>query len=609
MRALSIILSLVCWLSVDAYAQTNLININPTDQEVEIINQTTYLIDPTGQISFNQIQTNPHFQKLPKPTISFGSNQSYLWLKFRVVNNAVVPRVFSLVSKGIDSLQSYQVIEPTNKLLRTNLTGTHIPFHSREFSSPYLTFTFQLLPQQINTIYVRVRTLNYPLSVSPFRLFSHNLAKAFIKRSDLLQNIYIGSMVFLLLFGSALLFFFQEKLYLYYLLCVCLSLTMMLVYNDYYYLIFDKIPDIIRTKNFYGIPTSFASMFYLFFAREFLVYGYDKSGYINRAISSVAIGTVILVTVFIAFGWNVYEYRYLFYFFIFLLCSLTLFLLYRSLRLQYKPAWLFLLATVPVLAMGFWETLSDVHHTPVQDIHTYYYACTMFEMYVLTLGLSLKFKIAQDEKKKLQAEVFEIESQVQENERQRIAKDLHDKLGGLLGALKINLSVLSKNKQLQIQEIEVLHKSFEMLDLTSEEVRNISHSLASSTLTKLGLVGMLFEMYKESTHPKVRIQNNGLQTRLHPIKEMALYAIIQECINNARKHAEATEISVVFKQNDDKLTVLIEDDGRGFELKNNASNGKGLENIGFRVKEHLNGELMIDTSIGQGTIIMIKTKV
>ncbi len=606
-KKLFLLLLIISYAAVNA--QNNLINIKPSEQEVEIVSQTNYLLDPTGKLSFSQVQSNQTFQRLPKNTISFGSNQSYLWLKFSVVNNDSSPRVFSLVSKGIDSLRCFQVSNSTTQILHSGLTGTHIPFNSREFASPYLTFTFQLLPQQSNTIYVRVRTLNYPLSVSPFKIFSQNAAKTFIKRHDLLQSIYIGSMVFLLLFGSALLFFFQEKLYLYYLLCVFFSLMMMLVYNDYYYLIFEKIPEIIRTKNFYGIPTSFASLFYLFFAREFLVYGYDKSGYINRAISLAAIGTVSLVALFIGFGWNIYEYRFLFYFFIFILCSLTLFLLYRSLRLKYKPAWLFLIATVPVLSMGFWETISDLHQMPVQEIHSYYYACTIFEMYMLTLGLSFKFKIAQDEKKKLQAEVFEIESQVQENERQRIAKDLHDKLGGLLGALKINLSVLSKNKQLQIQEIDALNKSLEMLDLTSEEVRNISHSLASSTLTKLGLVAMLVEMYRESDNPKVLIQNNGLHTRLNAIKEMALYAIIQECINNARKHAQASEISVSFKQNDEKLTVMIEDDGSGFDIKNTSNGGKGLENVGFRIKEHLNGELTIDTGIGQGTIIMIKLRI
>lgn len=598
----------LCFIMGAAQAQIIPVEINPTDHEVNILSKTSFLLDPSGKITFSQIQRTS-FQQLPQKSISFGSNQSYLWLKFSVVNNANQTRVFSLVSKGIDSLQSYQLAEPTAEILKTGLTGSHIPLHSREFSSPFLTFTFQLLPHQVSSIYVRVRTLNYPLSVYPFRLFSQNTAKDFIKRHDLLHSVYIGSMVFLLLFGSALLFFFRERLYLFYLLCVLSSLTMMLVYNDYYYLIFEQIPEIIRTKNFYGIPTSFASLFYLYFAREFLVYGYDKNATINRAISVATFGTVSVVVFFIVFGWNVYQFRFLFYFFIFVLCSLTIFILYRSLRLNYKPAWLFLIATLPVLSMGFWETISDLHHTPVQEIHSYYYACTMFEMYMLTLGLSLKFKIAQDEKKKLQAEVFEIELQIQENERQRIAKDLHDKLGGILGALKINLSVLTRNKSLHADDTEALNKSLTMLDFTSEEVRNISHSLASSTLIKLGLVAMLIEMYRYSDAPKVRIQNNGFLARLDLIKEMALYAIIQECINNARKHADATEISVVFKQIEDKLTVMIEDDGKGFVIKKSLNSGKGLENIVYRVKEHLDGKLTIDTAIGQGTIIMIKLKV
>ncbi|MFY7910863.1 MAG: sensor histidine kinase [Emticicia sp.] len=598
----------LCFIMGAAQAQNTPVEINPTDHEVNFLSKTSFLLDPSGKITFSQIKRTS-FQQLPQKTVNFGDNQSYLWLKFSVVNNANQTRVFSLVSKGIDSLQSYQLAEPTAKILKTGLTGSHIPLHSREFSSPFLTFTFQLLPHQASSIYVRVRTLNYPLSVYPFRLFSQNTAKNFIKRHDLLHSVYIGSMVFLLLFGSALLFFFKERIYLFYLLCVLSSLTMMLVYNDYYYLIFERIPEIIRTKNFYAIPTSFASLFYLYFAREFLVYGYDKNATINRAISVATFGTVSVVVLFIVFGWNVYQFRFLFYFFIFVLCSLTIFLLYRSLRLNYKPAWLFLIATLPVLSMGFWETISDLHHTPVQEIHSYYYACTMFEMYMLTLGLSLKFKIAQDEKKKLQAEVFEIELQIQENERQRIAKDLHDKLGGILGALKINLSVLTRNDSLQADDTEALNKSLTMLDFTSEEVRNISHSLASSTLIKLGLVAMLIEMYRYSDAPKVRIQNNGFLARLDLIKEMALYAIIQECINNARKHADASEISVSFKQIEDKLTVIIEDDGKGFEVKNSSNAGKGLDNIDYRVKEHLDGQINIDTAIGQGTIIMIKLKV
>ncbi|WP_310587384.1 histidine kinase [Emticicia sp. 21SJ11W-3] len=179
-----------------------------------------------------------------------------------------------------------------------------------------------------------------------------------------------------------------------------------------------------------------------------------------------------------------------------------------------------------------------------------------------------------------------METQVQETESKRIAQDLHDKLGGLLGALKINLTLLLGNKQLQSQDTESLGTILKMLDLTSEEVRNISHSLASSTLIKLGLVPMLLEMYRDSDNPKVIIQNNNFTTRLSSKKEMALYAIIQESINNALKNAEASEIAVIFKQSHEKLTVMIEDDGNGFEVQNSPLNGKGLENIIFRVKEH-----------------------
>lgn len=589
-------------------AQTKIIEINPNDKEIEIIGYTTYLLDSLGKISIKEALKSHSFQKNHKKNINFGSNQSYLWLKFKLLNQSYTVRQFSLVCKGVDSLHCYQIIDSTQQMVKNYLTGTHISLNEREFPSPYLTFSFELLPKQINTIYVRIKNVNYPLSVSPFKLFSQNEIKIYLKQNDLLQSIYIGSMLFLLMFGSALLLFFREWLYFYYLLCVLLSMTMMLVYNDYYYLVFDKVPEIIRNKNFYGIPTSLAPMFYLFFAKEFLIFGYDKNGYLKWLTRIVSILTVLTLTIFIIFKINIYQHRNIFYVLIFALCSLTLLLLYRSISRKYTPAWFFLAATVPVLLMGFWETLSDFHHTPVQDIHRYYYGCTLFEMYVLTLGLSLKFKIAQDEKKQLQAEVFAIETQVQETERQRIAQDLHDKLGGLLGALTINLSVLLKNKHLQKQETDSLKKSLEMLNLTSEEVRNISHSLASSTLTKLGLVAMLIEMYQNTDSPKVLVQNNGFLTRLDSTKEMALYAIIQECINNARKHANASEISVIFKQNSDKLTVIVEDDGTGFEINNSSIGGKGLENISFRIKEHLRGDLTIDTGIGQGTIVMIKMK-
>lgn len=591
------------------FAQNKVITINQKLNEIEVIDAIDYLLDSSGTLTLNKVITSNSFKPLNKSSIAFGSVQAYLWLKFKISYQGTENKNYSLVTKGIDSLLCYQLYDSTHQIIHTQLTGGHIPFSNREFQSPYLTFNFDVEPSKAYTILVRIRNVNYPLSASPFKILSHTKAKIFIKQKDLQHSIYIGIMIFLLLFGSALLFFFKEALYFYYLLCVFFSMLMMLAYNEYYYLIFDTVPEIIRNKNFFGIPTSIVPVFYLLFAKEFLVYGYDRNRYLRVLIYGFSSATFLVISIFLFFNINFYENRFIIYFFIFGVSSLTLILLFRSLIRKYQPAWFFLIATVPVNLVAILETISEFHHIPVQNMHAIYYTSTVVEMFILTLGLAYKFKVSQDEKKKVQAEVYATEIQVQENERQRIAQDLHDKIGGLLGALKIKLSVLSSKGKFEEHDIQAIEKSLEMLDLTSEEVRNISHSLASSTLTKLGLVAMLKEMYAESENPRVLIQNNGFTQRLSTSKEMALYAIIQECINNARKHAGASEISVGFKQVDDKLTVMIEDDGNGFDLKKNVVEGKGLENISFRVKEHLKGEFIIDSTVGSGTVILIKTKI
>ncbi len=608
MKKIFAFLGLFCILK-SGLAQAQPVRVTSLSDEIDFIPAIELLIDSSGRLSIKDIMQSNDFRKLDRSMINFGSNPSYLWLKVTIDNQSASEDQYFFISKGVDSLWAYQVDDASGRILKSSFTGDHTPIQKREILSSFLATGFSFQPYRSATFYFRVKNVNYPLSVYPFRLMNHHRAMSFLKTQDLFQSLYIGVMVFLILFSLSLLVFFKEGIYIYYLLCVLFSMTMMLVYNGYYYLIFDSAPEFIRNKNFFGVPTTLIPMFYLFFAREFLAYGYDKNLVLKRLIYGLSALTVFVVLVFLVLKLNFYQYRYPIYFLIFCLCFLTFVLVFRSIRIKYKPASLFLFATVPVLSIGVLETFSELHHIPVQLMHTIYYSFTVFELFVLTLGLAYRFKIAQDEKKKLQLEVFEIELQVQETERKRIAQDLHDKLGGLLGAVKLNFSLLANIKELQSQEIASLKKILKMLDLASEEVRNIAHSLASSTLAKLGLVPMLLEMYRAAEQPKVIIQHNNFNVRLEPTKEMALYAIIQESINNALKHAEADEIAVIFNQNEERVTVMIEDDGKGFEIQNSPLHGKGLENIVFRVKEILNGHLLIESTEKRGTIITIRFKV
>jgi signal transduction histidine kinase len=229
-------------------------------------------------------------------------------------------------------------------------------------------------------------------------------------------------------------------------------------------------------------------------------------------------------------------------------------------------------------------------------------------MYILLLGLAYKFKITQDEKEKIQIVVLGIESQAQEQERRRIAQDLHDSIGGLLSLLKLHLNDFLKKAKSRGDDLTEVKDIFKVLDTTADSVRSISHSLAPSTLTKLGLVPAIFEMYQHIDEPKFTILVNGFKERLELNKEMALYYIIQECVSNIQKHAQAKEVSIQFNQVGAKVSVNIEDDGIGFDTSI-ISKGKGLENINVRVKEHLRGDIVIDSTPGNGTIVMIKMKI
>jgi signal transduction histidine kinase len=477
------------------FANNTPIKVNDQQSKVEILNGSEFLFDAQGNLSIDEIIKSKKFRKLPKMNVNFGEKGDYLWLKFSIENSNLHTRKFMFVTKGVDSLFCYQI--NSNLAIQKKIaTGTHTPLSKREYTSSYLTFTFEIPPYRTSTIYLKAKNINYPLSVYPYIVYDEKAGRNFIKLQDLIQSSYIGGMLFLILFGIALLIFFQERLYFFYLLCVFSSLIMMLIYNDFSFLIFERLPTLIINKNFFGAMTTLISLLYLLFSQEFLDFGIDKKDYIQNTIRVAIINTKLVISIFLIFGINFYQHRFWVYPFIFFNCTLTLYLLFRSLQKKYRPAWLYLIATLPVLLVGIIETLSEFHTVTIQEMHSWYYGCTFFEMYVLTLGIVYKFKIGQDEKKRVQAEVFANETIIKEKEGHRIAQDLHDKIGGLLGLLKLNITNFSKNSAINKSHLLELKSSIEMIDLTAEEVRNIAHSLASSTLTKLGLVPLLTEMYQ-----------------------------------------------------------------------------------------------------------------
>jgi len=195
----------------------------------------------------------------------------------------------------------------------------------------------------------------------------------------------------------------------------------------------------------------------------------------------------------------------------------------------------------------------------------------------------------------------------QEAERMRIAKDLHDGLGGLLSTVKARLTNINTEVK-KIESYNIYEKTTSMVDEACDEVRRISHNLLPGALRLDGLKTAAQQLGEEldEAHPfDVTVEVIGFEGKMDETKEIFLYRIIQEATNNIIKYADAKNVLIQLSETEDEYHLIIEDDGKGFDIdKTMEGTGLGLKSIRSRV-EHLRGELDISGTIGEGSTLTI----
>lgn len=227
--------------------------------------------------------------------------------------------------------------------------------------------------------------------------------------------------------------------------------------------------------------------------------------------------------------------------------------------------------------------------------------------------MALKEKDIQKEQIKFlegQQQVISLQSMVngQEAERTRIAKDLHDGLGGLFSTIKMYFSTL-QHEQDTLKEDALFSKSYQLIDTASEEVRRIAHNMMPEVLSKLGLIPAVQDMCSNISAGKqlhVTMQSYGMEKRLEAGTEIMLYRIVQELLNNIIKHAQAAEAIVQFNRDAGRLMVTVEDNGIGFNIQTiDGEKHSGLEIIRNRVS-YLNGAVSVDSQKNVGTTVIME---
>jgi two-component system NarL family sensor kinase len=211
-------------------------------------------------------------------------------------------------------------------------------------------------------------------------------------------------------------------------------------------------------------------------------------------------------------------------------------------------------------------------------------------------------KLAGSYKRQIQAEIITLE-----DERKRMAADLHDDLGPFLSSMKLQLNLLNTTDP---EDKEVVNELTQGLQTIIQKVRETSNDLIPSVLTRQGLITAILAFCdKLNSLQTIRINTEISVTNspFTPDKELHIYRILQEAINNCVKHSGATMFSLRLFQTEQFFVLEMWDDGKGFDLKRvtKDSFGLGLKNILTRT-DLLKGDVYLDTEPGKGLYYKIK---
>lgn len=460
-------------------------------------------------------------------------------------------------------------------------------------------------PHRIYTIYFQAsNSLTINKLRLPLKIVSEFYYPTHLFFESLFEKIYVGTLCFIIVFMIIIVVLVRKKIYAYYLFYL-IGLAFFYSCTQFYVVYFSNENTLFKNNwTLIILAYSFMLMGYINFAQEFLnISTFLHVKYI-RGLTGLKLFFVLLQIVGLVLVWLNIPLVRLSYLTIFGVVPLILLyiwvFIFKAIQNNYKPVFLFTFSYLPIFFTGFLlEPLAEMGFIG-GNVNIIFYISHIIELFTLSIAIIFRFRLIETEKRHLEIEVLKqkenllkIELHAQEMERDRLAKDLHDGLGGTLSAIR-NIIV---NKE---SELSLLN----LIDKASIDLRNVSRNLLPSNVLKNGFAKTIeqdvnyWQIYSKIlftfiyTGIEKKIQNNE--------RELHVYRIVSELINNIVKHSEATIVTIQFFYFEGFIRISIEDNGIGFN-KDNYYTGIGLLSINSRI-EFLKSNLNIDSNYS-GTFV------
>lgn len=212
-------------------------------------------------------------------------------------------------------------------------------------------------------------------------------------------------------------------------------------------------------------------------------------------------------------------------------------------------------------------------------------------------------------KKEMSETILKTQLEIQEQTLKIISQEIHDNIGQVLSLAKLNLNTIELNRPDELQE-----KIFDSKNLVSkaiQDLRDLSRSMNTDSIEATGLVRAIqyeLDMIRK-TGFSTELNTEGSVIRLEPQKELIVFRIIQEVLNNIMKHSEATEIKTDINFTEKGIKIIIKDNGKGFDLRplnenDNSRFGLGIRNMHNRAKL-IGADFSMNSTIGKGTLVVV----
>jgi signal transduction histidine kinase len=554
-------------------------------------------IDKVSAAPDSAFLKNTRFQE-----INYGFSQPSGWCKFTIKNTTGHTNwILKVHQSRVDTVQLY-LQRQDGALIRYPLTGHFQSIKERSFYSLHFAHPIFMGKNETVTCYLFTQR-KFARHAAILSLQKENYYRNYDTRFIIFISALVGISVLAILIGIVLFLFLYEKVYIYYSIYCFSFLLLVSADTGFLYAFFNDIAEQKLVNNLSIVFYYWIVGWHILFTMELLEIKKHPqrwmywTGLISGLLCCMA-SLILLLPIPDLLRSEISQWSYYTVFFLdtYILYTMISQLAKREVVVYfYMAGFLFTLVAASILMLADLNLIEGINQKT--DI---FFIAPVVEILCMVIGLGINSSKHVREKWKAQVLLNETQNQiitVQENERRRIAQDLHDDVGNSLAAVKNML--VQRNEPVLIEN---------EIDNIIRDIRNISHDLMPVDFEEYALTDIIRQtVNKFKGHPDIQFEyeQTGAAVKLKPVTELVVYRIINELITNSIRHSQATDMMIQLMYQKESLVVMVEDNGIGLNHTNgNPGKGIGLMNIRHRVA-YIRATLTIESD-HKGTLAIIE---